>query len=271
MNASWRFLTNSLPCVVALALTLTVSPGPRSVLAESCALLPQHAGVTFPTERVDGDWACRMQSIIDNYTTASKLGPLRTALTESMYLYLLDHPTVAAALLNRMDFAPYKVETLGSGRYWGDDGEGTMGMVTLVYRDRGSRIYYLEGTHHSRLLPDVSGKAVVFLRMNPVQEPNGPGSMDSTIVSYTKLDNRMLSGLVVLMRPLIGGIVSRKLAKGADAVHRLGLEMRQRPERVLFEATDEPALPADDVVYLRKALGDLKHPSSATGEDPATP
>ncbi len=45
----------------------------------------QHAGVIFPIEKVDPDWACRLQPIIDHYTTASKVGPIRAGLPESLY------------------------------------------------------------------------------------------------------------------------------------------------------------------------------------------
>jgi hypothetical protein len=90
--------------------------------------------------------------------------------------------------------------------------------------------------------------------MKSVVEPNGAEAMDSTVVSYTKLDNRILSGLVSLLRPLVGGVVTGKLRKGAETVNRLGLVMRQHPERVLFEAMDPPALSDRDVEFLKKSL-----------------
>lgn len=247
----------------SIVLTLMIGLGaaclPSMVRAESCVLASQHAGVTFPVERIDSNWACRIKSIVENYTTASKIGPLRTATTQSMYFYLLDRPPIAVALINRLDLAPYKAETRGPGRWWGNDGEGTEGIVELVYHDHSSRVYYLEGTHHGRLLPNLSGKAVVFLRMNSIEDSNGVESMDSTMVSYTKLDNRVLSGVVSLLSPLIGGIITRKLAKGVDVVNRLGLEMRRHPDRVLFEATDPPPLPTEDVTFLKEALGNPQH------------
>jgi len=237
--------------------------------AETCELPSRHVGLTFPVEKVDPEWACRLQPIVTNYTTANKVGPIRTAMAETLYVYLLDHPPTAAALINRLDLGLYKAETRGPGRYWGDDGEGTAGIVHLVYRDRRSRIYYLEGSHDSRLLPNVTGKAVVLLRMNPVKVTDNE-AVDTTLVSYTKLDNRVLSGLVSLLRPLVGGVVTRKLAKGVETVNRLGLEMRQHPDRVLFEAMDPPAMAADDIAFLKEALSVPPTSGGTTRKNAAT-
>jgi hypothetical protein len=231
----------------------------------------QHAGVTFPIEKVDPDWTCRLQAIVGNYTIANRLGPIRIGLPESLYRNLLDRPPLAAALINRLDLGLYKSEKRGPGRFWGHDGEGTEGIVQLVYEDRTSRIYYLEGSHDSRLLPHMVGKAVVFLRMNSLNDANGLEAMDSTMVSYTKLDNRILSGLVSLLRPLIEGTVTRKLGKGVETVNRLSHLMRQHPDRVLFEAMDPPALPDDDVAFLKQALENLSHSSSATQSRTTSP
>jgi hypothetical protein len=250
--------------VVAGMLTLALAGFPHNAIADSCKLEPEHGGMSFPVEQVTGDWPCRLKLVIDQYTTANTLGPLKTAMDAPMYLHLLDQPPFAAALINRLDLADYKAETRGPNRWWGNDGEGAEGMVHLVYRDRASRIYYLEGTHHSRLLPNLSGKAVVFLRIRAVKDRSGLESMENNLVAYTRLDNRLLSGLASLLRPLVGATVSRKLAKGVDVVNRLGLEMRRRPERVLFEATDPPPLADEDVAFLKEALG-VGTPSSVGG------
>ncbi|WP_455244434.1 hypothetical protein [Petrachloros mirabilis] len=240
------------------------------VLGQSCRLAPQHAGVTFPVERVDHDWACRLQPVIENYTTANKVGPLRTATTESVYLYLLDRPHLATALINRLAIGLYKAEPRGPGRNWVTDGEGTEGIVELVYQDRTSRIYYIEGSHQNRVIPNMSGKAVVFLRITSVKNENGMEVMDSTIVAYTKLNNRILSGLASLVRPLIGGMVARKMIKGVETVNRLGLEMRRNPDRFISEVTTvPPPLPESDLAFLKEAVGFQQ--AQPSGSQPKTP
>jgi hypothetical protein len=251
--------TALLSVLVVIALSTTIYSSPAR--SETCSLPSEHAGITFPIEKVDPDWACRLYVIVDDYTTVSKVGPIRTGLSESLYRQLLDRPPLAAALINRLDLGLYKSEARSSGRFWGDDGEGTKGIVQLVYQDRTSRIYYLEGSHDSRLLPNIAGKAVVFLRMDPVKDADGIEVVDSTMASYTKLDNRVLSKLASLLRPLIGAIVGRKLRKGVETVNRLSLLMRQHPDRVLFEAMDPPAFPDDDVTFLKQALEHVHHSS----------
>ena len=247
----------SLSLLIVIGLSTTI----YSSLAQSgtCVLPSQHAGVTFPVERIEAHWACRLEPIISHYTTANKLGPLRTPLPEAVYVYLLDHPPMAATLVNRLGIAPYQSEMRGPGRYWGNDGEWTEGIVELVYQDRTSRVYYLEGSHGSRFLPRITGKAVVLLRMNQVPDSNGVEAMDSTLVSYSRLDNRLLAGIVSLLRQFAGSAVTRKLAKGVDTVNRLSQVMRQQPDRVVSEATKSPALSSDDVTFLKQALANLPH------------
>lgn len=258
----------SCACAIGVALLL-VTWRPVPAPAESCHIAPQHAGVTFPVDRIDVAWTCRLQPIIDEFTTANKVGPILTPLQESVYVYLLDRPPIAAALVNRLELGLYKAEARGPGRYWGDDGEGTVGLVELVYQDLRHRLYYLEGSHHSTLLPHLTGKAVVMLSMMAVQDEAGQEAVETTIVSYTRLDNRVLAGLVSLLRPLIGRTVSRKLMKGVDAVNQLGLEMRRHPDRVLFEATDPPPLPSEDVAFLKQALANMSSAGNLHEKEPA--
>ncbi|WHZ15427.1 MAG: hypothetical protein OJF52_002271 [Nitrospira sp.] len=249
------------------AIALVVTAGLVGLLpagdaeSENCPLSSQHAGVTFPLERVEATWACRLQPIIDHYTTANKIGPQRTPLPEPVYLYLLDHPAMAAALVNRLDFGLYKAEQRGRTEFWATDGEGTEGIVQLLFQDRTARIYFVQGSHDGRFLPRVTGKAVVLLSIHPVRDRQGIEAIDSTMVAYLRLDNRFLSGLLSLLRPLIGHVVNRQLLKAFDAARRLGDAMREHPEQVLFEATDPPALPDEDVAFLKQALMRLHNPA----------
>lgn len=264
MISGWLCLRSacrlSLLVVVWLATTIHSS----QAQGEACPVSSLHEEVSFSIEKIDPDWACRLQDIIGHYSITTKVGPLRTGLSGSLYRDLLNRPPLTVTLINRLDLGLYKSEMRGPGRFWGNDGEGTEGIVQLVYESRTARIYYLEGSHESRVLPNITGKAVVFLKMDQVTDADGMEAMDSTMVSYARLDNRFHSGVVTVLRPFIGGTVKRKLTKGVETVNRLSVLMRLHPDRVLFEAMDPPALPDEDVAFVRQALESMPHPSGAT-------
>ena len=77
-------------------------------------------------------------------------------------------------------------------------------MVHPLYHDQHTRMYYVEGTHDGRFCRRVTGKALVLFRLQPVQDGQGSESVDNTMVAYLRLDNRLYSGLLSLLRPLIG-------------------------------------------------------------------
>jgi hypothetical protein len=241
-----------------LIIITTVHAAEAGEMEQGCILPPRHAGLAFPVEQIPVSWACRLLPVMADYTTANKVGPVRTPLPEETYFYFLDHPTVATTLVDRLDLGLYKAAMQGPGQFWGSDGEGTEGVVRLVYEDRAenraSRLYYLEGAHDSPLLPQVTGKAVVLLWTRPVKDASGSDMMETTVVAYAQLNSRILSGLVSLIRPLVGSVITRQFMKGFETADRLSHVMRHDPERVLFEATDPPALADAEVVFLKQAL-----------------
>ncbi|MGC3975096.1 MAG: hypothetical protein QM771_12035 [Nitrospira sp.] len=245
------------PMAAVLTAALALSDSSGQAESDRCSLPSHHVGMVFPLDQVDAAWTCRLEPIIAHYTTANKVGPIRTMLPEEVYLYLLEHPVMAAALVNRLDLGLYKAELRGPEEFWATDGEGTEGIVYPLYKDRSTRIYYLEGTHDGRYLPRVSGKALVLFKLQPMKDGQGGESMDNTMVAYLRLDNRLYSGLLSMLRPLIGNVVTRQVVKAFDAARRLAGAMRDHPDQVLFEATDPPGLPDEQVAFLKASLASL--------------
>ncbi len=95
--------------------------------------------------------------------------------------------------------------------------------------------------------------------------------MDSTFVYYTRLDNRLLSGLLSLFRPLVGSTVTKKMVKGVDSVNRLSLAMQQQPDRVLSEATKPPAFTFDEMIFLKQTVESLSHPIGTAPAETVAP
>lgn len=237
-----------------VALSLLLIGLPAEPATDPCHLAAEHGGILFPVEQVDSDWHCRLGLIVNGYTTVGVLAPVQTPIARELYEYLLDRPIVIASLVERLGIANFHATAKGPNQFWVKDGEGTQGLLTLVHDNRTTRIYHVEGYYEGTLFPLVRAKAVVFMKIRPVLHQERQPAVETTLVSYIRLDDRILSTLVYSLRPLVGGFVTRKLMRGFDVTNQLCKMIAQNPDRVAQEATSPPLLSSDELESLKTQL-----------------
>lgn len=242
-----------------LGLLLFTLPSPG--LATECRLSDQHQGLSFPVQQVELAWHCRLQPIVTDYTTVGTTGPVQTPLSPTLYGYLLDHPVLTAALAQRLGIGPYQASERGPNQFWLNDGDGTQGLLSLLHRDSTTRIYHVDGFHEGRVFPMVKAQALIFMLMRPTQNQGADDGVETTLVSYVKLESRLLSALVVLLRPLVGEAITRKLARGFEATNQLGRLIAQDAAKVVRDAETPPLLSQADLDSLKQALRRTVRPS----------
>ncbi|MGQ0811720.1 MAG: hypothetical protein ACT4OO_10920 [Nitrospiraceae bacterium] len=245
---------------MAGAAVLVVS---HSVQGEDCHLGAEHDGLSFSVQRVTPEWRCRLAGVIDEYTTVGVVGPVRTPLSASLYSYLIDRPVLTGLLLRRLAIGPFDAAARGPNQFWVNDGDGTQGLLTVVQHDRMARIYHVDGYHEGQVFPLVKAKAVVFMAMKAVHSPGGQEAVETTLVSYVQLESRMLSAVVALLRPVVSGMITRKLTRGFEATHQLSQLIAQDPEKVVREASSPPAGEAEELESFETILKTMSHSSSA--------
>jgi len=239
--------------------------------ADECRIAAEHEGMLFPVDRLDPLSRCLIGPVVNEFTTSGLVGPVQTPIAQEFFEYLLDRPVLLAALVDRLKLGSYKFTVKGDRQYWVDDGEGTQGLLMLVYRDETTRIYHLDGFHEGRVLPLVKAKAVVFLRLAPGVTPEGDPSVESRLVAYTKLKDSFLSALVRMLRPLVGGTVTRKLSHGFDVTIQLGNLIAQDPDRVAREADMLEGIDGTELKTFHAFLHAVPHPTAPPPPQRATP
>ncbi len=224
-----------------LVMGLPLSNGTAS--ADNCVVAAEQGSITFPVERLDPAARCLVSFVAGSPTTSGLIGPIRTPVPQTLYEYLLDHPSLIAALVQKLGLGNYQFVHRGPNQFWGNDGDGTQGLLSLLQREGTTRIYHIDGYHEGHIFPMVRAKAVVFLKIAPTASPAGHPAVDTSLIAYTKLNDPVLSGLVWMLRPLVGEAVTRKLARGFDVTNQLGAAIAQNPDRIIQEL---PALQTID-------------------------
>jgi len=248
--------------LAAGALSLIGVPAGSAAPADPCRLGAEHGGHAFPVEGLDSSARCRLASVVNDFTTTEILGPTRTTVSPQLYEQLLDRPVLLAALANRLGLGAYRVVPRGPRGFWVDDGEGTRGVFTFEYRDPTRRIYHVDGSHEGRLFPRVMGKAVLFLSIRPAPVPDGRAGIEAAMVTYTRLNDPVLAGLVRLLRPLVSGVVTRTITKGFSVANHLADLITKEPERIAREVRTLPLLSPEEQATLLALLPTPQLPRS---------
>lgn len=240
--------------------------------AVNCAVAAEQGGALFPVEKLDASARCRIGAVVNGYTTEGLIGPVQSPVTPELYAYLLDRPPLIASLTDRLGLSAYQFADRGPDQYWVNDGEGTQGLLTLVYRDSTHRIYHIDGFHQGQVFPMVRAKAAVFMHITPVTTPEGYSVVETSLMAYTKLDDSILAGLVRILRPLIGEAVTRKLSRGFDVTNQLGAAIAQDRDRVVQQASLVPWLTTADLQTLVGWLHTVpQRPNPAPAASPPAP
>ena len=237
-------------CLLAVCFLSGLAPAAAAPPGPGCAVSAEQGGVLFPVDKLDVQTLCRIGAVVNGYTTSGLIGPAQTPVTPQLYEYLLDRPPLIASLTDRLGLGAYEFTVRDQDQYWVNDGEGTQGLLTLVYQDHAHRIYHIDGYHLGQVFPMVRAKAAVFMHLTPSATPEGLPAVQTSLVAYTKLDDSILAGLVRILRPLIGEAVTRKLSHGFEVTNQLGVAIAEDRDRVVQQASLIPWLSPNELQAL---------------------
>ena len=240
------------PCVLGAAASLLFVQSAGEGFA--CAVNVDNPEVVFPVEKMEPQALCRLAAVVNDYTTHRVMPPILTPIQKPVYDFLVDHPVLTSFLVRQLDLAGYRITRAGPAALHGDDGQGAVGLITILYQDTTRRVYHMEGSHRGRLFPEITGKAIVMLNYHAKSQADGREYVETRITTYSRLDNPILATLVKVLQPILRGVVNEKLTNAFIVVHRLGELMAVDPERVYRQVETAPDVDTADVEALRALL-----------------
>jgi len=250
---------------------LLVTTVPATAAPESCTIAAEQGLRQFPVAQLDPAARCQLGNVVNDFSAAGAMGPVQTPIPLPLYTYLLDRPLLMASLIDRLGIGAYQFAVREPNQFWVNDGDGTQGLLSLVYQDETSRIYHIDGQHEGHIFPMVKAKAAVFMKIQPATTPEGYPAVQSVLMSYTRLDSSVVAGLVRILRPLVSDAVTRKLSRGFEVTNLLGLAIARDPDRVAQEAALVPWLNVNELQTLIGLLETVPQRTSAPPPAVAAP
>ena len=210
--------------------------------------------VIFPLEKMDRPALCLMAPVVNDYTTHRIMPSYSTPIPKPVYDFMLDHMALSSALARKLGLAEYRITRVGATTFQGDDGHGSEGLITLLYRDSTRRLYHMKGNHHGKVIPMITGEAIILMDYHVKTGADGREQVETRITSYSRIDNAFIAALVKIFQPFLRSVVNDKVAQGFLAVHSLGELMAADPEQVYRQAEAVSDVDKADMEALRVSL-----------------
>ena len=210
------------------------------------------APLTLPAE-IPSVQRVGLQEVVDRAVVSTRAEAEPYAARAEVFEYLLNHPEFATHVTRTLKLARFRIWQTAEGLAL-DDGWGTKGDFALMYAGAGRRVFYARGRYEQRLLPDISGQAVVTIEY--AFRPDGAGrTVVATAVSgHVALDSRLLT----LVGRLLGPLAQRKADREARSLLKLfatvSRTIDERPDWVYEQLSRHAEVPRRDLEEFGRLL-----------------
>ena len=192
----------------------------------------------------------RIENVLAHATISTRVEIEPYPLRLDVFDYLLNHPDFATQVTRALKLARYRIWASTDGLNL-DDGWGVKGVITPFYGDKGLRVVYARGRYEQKVLPDIRGQAIIFVRYG---ENGGAGkpALVTPMEVFAWLDSGMIASLA-------GSVAKAKATEEARhalrVFSRLSNHLELRADEVLAELARHPEVSRAELAELRRLLG----------------
>jgi hypothetical protein len=196
------------------------------------------------------------RDVVERYTLARTLQPVRFLGTVRSADVLLDRPTLAAALARHLHppLERYQIAMRDDGSFAVNDLGNLRGSLRLVARGANRRVYFCQGEFRSLAhILRLSGGMVFTLEYLDSRQGADP-AVEVTPQLYVRLDNVLAHGMLTIISPLLHGVIDRRVANLTLATQAIGERITRDPEGLYREMQTWQDILPEDVEAYRQAF-----------------
>ncbi|HSB80329.1 MAG TPA: hypothetical protein VLM91_16230 [Candidatus Methylomirabilis sp.] len=196
------------------------------------------------------------RQVVERYTLARQLQPVRFLGSLRTTEWLLDRPPLAATLARHLHppLERYHVRDKGDGVYTVDDQGALRGEFRLVARGLDRRVYLVEGQFRSlAYILSLSGSMVFTLEYRETRQ-GSESYVEVTPQLFVRLNNVAAHAILKVLAPLIHGVIDRRVANLTAAAEVVGQRVAKDPIGLYREMRTWPDIRPEDVEAFRLAF-----------------
>jgi hypothetical protein len=170
-----------------------------------------------------------------------------------VFEYLLDHPEFASHVARTLRTARYRIWRSAEGLQL-DDGWGTIGYFDVVHSAQGLRVMYARGQYRARMLPDISGQAVVVIEYGYLPAADGRSVVSTAVTGFVRIDSRVLATAGRVARPAAEAKADKEALRLVKVFAKTTRAIEENPSGVYDQLRQRPGIPARELEEFRQLL-----------------
>lgn len=199
----------------------------------------------LPLDKLNQEQRARVQSLLDEVGYFRRLPTTVFAAEPDVYQFFVRYPDVAVSIWRVMGISEMKMWQTAANEYEGDSGDGSTGIIDVLYRSSEENLLICEGQYQSPLLKKpIKARSLVLLKTSFFKETDGTMYVTHRADMFVAFPSQTVENVAKVLSPVTGTMADRTFTEMSLFLRMMSLAMTRRPNWVDQIAGQMEGVPA---------------------------
>ncbi|MGC4002422.1 MAG: hypothetical protein QM811_04475 [Pirellulales bacterium] len=194
-----------------------------------------------PFDKMSRESGAAVKAVLDNASLYRRMPRESIDCEPDLYLQCMRNPELIVNMWTSMSITKMTMDKIAPGQYRMADGDGTKGLVQLLYASENTHIVLSEGTYTGPMIArTVRGRCVLIVRSNYGLDNRGRMQITSTLDMFLAIDNLGVELLAKTFSGTVAKASDHNFGETLAFVSKLSKTSENNPDGVIRMARKIP-------------------------------
>jgi hypothetical protein len=175
----------------------------------------------------------RAEAVLEEMSYFRRLPTVVHSVEPPVYRFFVSHPDVAVSIWRALEISQLRLWQTGAREYEGDAGDGTVGIIDVLYQTPDKTVIICEGSYKSPLLKKpIKAKSLLLLETEFTRDADGSSSASHRADLFVTFPSQTVETVAKVLSPVTGPMVDRNFTEISLFLKMMSLAMTRRPSWV---------------------------------------
>ena len=216
------------------------------------------AASALPLDKLRPEDRKRVEHVIRTQSLFRRLPVYSFPADARVYTYFSQHPVMTVGIWRAMGISQFQVHRAAPDYYEASSGDGSAGVVEVLYRDDNQQLVFCHGEYKSPLLVrPIRAAAIMFLRANFQQDDQGDVTATHQLDLFVSFPSITVEAVAKVISPISNMIADRNFHEVTLFVRLMAMAMSNQPGWIEQLIDRVEGVPEADKTELRKITADV--------------